>query len=422
MMRKETLSEEEKKDEESVSFLPTTTGKPKFGNGNGHHVPTATNHSAVHNNGVLCYLYQRHKPKFAAALVVVLIGFVFWSNDRSAGFEEDFAASSSAAKPVGIEKDEDGIIRFSCPSLDYAVNTQGENFEEYYTSVTREITDNKTEFLSTFRTAEFDGWGKSYTKIKKGSKPFKEKYYPKYLKEGSHLYESACGIGLNLYMTLEIVRPITGITVYGNEYVPESAEKARRVVLADGVIPAGNRQGTICAGDSTNLTHVPSGAFDLVYTGYLTPNMDTLGLHPEDPEFDDWGAYDDLCDAYRRYQNNIGSGNDNNSKTRKKDRLRKNDWMGNYLWNVMVERQRDWYGRWVSEMARIAKPGVPVIVEQVSIPYCLNQYDWGGVVKEWWHEAAEKNTYGWNVDPDSIEMMDDTIHEHRYHVFMLKNE
>ena len=29
--------------------------------------------------------------------------------------------------------------------------------------------------------------------------------------------------------------------------------------------------------------------------------------------------------------------------------------------------------KWVAEMARIAKPGVPVIIEQVSVPYCDDQ-------------------------------------------------
>mmetsp|Transcript_12964 Transcript_12964/g.30572 ORF Transcript_12964/g.30572 Transcript_12964/m.30572 type:complete len:421 (-) Transcript_12964:315-1577(-) len=420
MMRSDRFLEEEKKDEETVSFLATdtekrNTGKPGIGNG-------FSTRSTVHNNGLLGYWYGRHKTRFLAALALSVIGYAFLSKDESAAAFAAPPASSSAKDTVAIRKDEDGIIRFSCPSQEYAVNAEGEDFEEYYTSVSREITDNRTEFLSTFRTAEFDGWGKSYNKIKSKSTDFKAKYYPRYLKEGSHLYESACGIGLNLYMTLEILgdekltggEPITGITVYGNEYVKESVDKAREVVLAEGVIPSGNRQGTICPGDSTNLDNVPSGAFDLVYTGYLTPDMDTLNLHQDDPCFDDYTEYDDICAGYHRYQKNNG----------KADRLRKdnNDWMANYLWDTIVQRQRDWYGRWVSEMARIAKPGVPVIVEQVSIPYCLNQYDWGGVVKEWWHETAEKNTYGWNVDPDSIEMMDDTIHEHRYHVFMLKNK
>jgi hypothetical protein len=46
------------------------------------------------------------------------------------------------------------------------------------------------------------------------------------------------------------------------------------------------------------------------------------------------------------------------------------DWKGEKLNQMAQEAQNDWYGKWIAEMARIAKPGVPVIVEQVSPPYC----------------------------------------------------
>ena len=91
------------------------------------------------------------------------------------------------------------------------------------------------------------------------------------------------------------------------------------------------------------------------------------------------------------------------------------------LSKIAQQRQNDWYGDWVAEMARIAKPGVPVIVEQVSPTFCDNFLDWGGVKKEWWYDMATNNTYGWNVDPTSIVMEDDTVFNDRYHVFMLKN-
>lgn len=253
------------------------------------------------------------------------------------------------------------------------------------------------------------------------------------------MYESACGIGLNLYMTLETIREdagISGITVYGNEYVPVSVDKARSVVLADGVIPDGNRQGIVCPGDSTDLGHVPSDAFDVVYTGYVTPVIDVLHLHGDDPDWDDYTEYEDICVAFMRFTGNPGYELDWDDDDRDRDavtdddaaepppkqRPKKHDWMGNYLWELSIQRQRDWYGKWVGEMARIAKPGAPVIVEQVSMPYCMYMSDWGGVAKEFWYDAARENNYGWNIDPDSIEMMDDTIHTLRYHVFMLKNK
>ena len=71
--------------------------------------------------------------------------------------------------------------------------------------------------------------------------------------------------------------------------------------------------------------------------------------------------------------------------------------------------------------ARIAKPGVPVIVEQVSPPYCDALFDWGGVRRDWWYEVASDNSYGWNVDAKTIVIEDDSLFRERYHVFMLKN-
>jgi hypothetical protein len=97
------------------------------------------------------------------------------------------------------------------------------------------------------------------------------------------------------------------------------------------------------------------------------------------------------------------------------------DWEGKKLKEIAQQRQNDWYGHWVAEMARIAKPGVPVIVEQVSPRYCDAFFDWGGVDKDWWKKAALNNTYDWDIDPESIEYEDDTIFRQRYHVFMLKN-
>jgi hypothetical protein len=76
----------------------------------------------------------------------------------------------------------------------------------------------------------------------------------------------------------------------------------------------------------------------------------------------------------------------------------------------------------VGEMARIAEPGAPVIVKQVSLSYCTNRFVWDGVDKNFWFEAAAENPYHWNVDPNSIQIMRDTLHLNRYHVFMLKKE
>ena len=94
-------------------------------------------------------------------------------------------------------------------------------------------------------------------------------------------------------------------------------------------------------------------------------------------------------------------------------------WEDKKLREVAQQRQSDWFGVWVSEMVRIAKPGAPVIVEEVSYPFCEATYDWGGVNQDFWFDAIE--TYGWDIDPASIEFEDDRLFRKRYHVFMRKH-
>jgi hypothetical protein len=278
-------------------------------------------------------------------LISILFGILFLVTKSSSSNISVFASKAKISKNLPVS--------FSCPAK--IIETSGDNdesFEETYGQVSRDMTNDKEEFLKTFRKQDFDGWDQSYTKIKNKSTPFKSKYYPQYLKSGMTIYESACGIGLNLYMTLEILKEkhdISGLVVYGNEYVKESVEKANEVVLSEGVIPTGNKKGIICTSDSTDISHVPSNAFDLVYTGYISPHQDPLDIE----DTDDWQRLTDICKTL-------------------KDKS-KNDWMGQKLWKLVIQKQRDWYGKWVAEMARIAKPGVPVIIEQVSVPYCDNQ-------------------------------------------------
>lgn len=443
MLRRQNTTEEEKHggpsagadDDEQVSFIEKTAPPSPINNNNfensypqnnGTRADTILNMTSSSSSSRSKSSSNSNNSRMIllTTLLSMVCGIVFVATSSRAssssisGFATVYKSNSNRGN--------NGIIQFTCPASydeDSTTSDSGESFEKYYASVSREITTNATEFLKNFRTTEFDEWGQTYDYIKEKSTPFKSKYYPKYLKSGMHIYESACGIGLNLYMTLEILKEFGGIsdiTVYGNEYVKESAEKAAQLVLSEGVIPAGNTQGIICAGDSSDLSYVPSGAFDLVYTGYLTPFQDPLQLYTDSNQ-DDWPKYDSICDMVKNLKRK-NKKNSKYSKNNNKNENDNNDWMGQHIWEDIVQRQRDWYGKWVEEMARIAKPGVPVIVEQVSVPYCDYQNDWGGVNRTFWYDAARENTYNWNIDPDSIEMMDDTIHPTRYHVFMLKKE
>lgn len=97
------------------------------------------------------------------------------------------------------------------------------------------------------------------------------------------------------------------------------------------------------------------------------------------------------------------------------------DWEGQKLKELAQAAQEDWYGGSVREMARLAKPGSPVIVEQVSKRNCDSNFGRGGVSEDWWRMAARNNTYNWNINPDSVVIEVAPLYDDRYHVFMLKN-
>ena len=160
------------------------------------------------------------------------------------------------------------LVQFECPSA--FVNDKDFDTSTYIEETQKLFENNLTHFLETFRKEGYDNWGKSYETVKNKSYHWKSTMFPPELNDGDSIYESACGIGLNLYMTLEILNEIKGlkdIVVYGNEYLPVSAEKAN--LIFDNAAPFNSKKGIICPGDSTDLSFVPSNAFDLVYTGYI---------------------------------------------------------------------------------------------------------------------------------------------------------
>lgn len=181
---------------------------------------------------------------------------------------------------------------FSCPSLrkdNKLPKNYDETFEEDYLNKTwaKDI----YEFNATFRSRHYDAWGKTYTQFKDLMRDWKVRHFIPYLtsqrssnsSNPDHttqpitIYESACGIGLNLYMTFEILKDeipriqnygASQIVVYGNEYVAESTDIANE--LFDVLPPLGNVQkGAICTADSLDLFYVPAESIDLVFTGYI---------------------------------------------------------------------------------------------------------------------------------------------------------
>jgi hypothetical protein len=270
--------------------------------------------------------------------------------------------------------------------------------------------ENADYFLKTFRDHKFDGWNDNFKENKEKLRGTVKEFFVPNIKQGDHIYESACGLGLNLYATLEIIHEeanITDITVHGNEYIEQNAEKANAILNfltreQDDAKPP-NHVGTICQGDSTNLSFVPSNAYDLVFTGFITPLFDPLEIGKN---------FSTNLDIMREMCRS-------KSGWKKED----NSWKDKLLMDLAQERQDDWYGGWVNEMIRIAKPDAPVIVEEIALPLCNGgSFDYGGVARDLWKRKGP-SVYGWDIDPRSVKLWTNRRYgDNRYHVFMRKND
>jgi len=341
--------------------------------------------------------YQQYKYRMALVTTLCAIGVC-----SVLVFHRPFSRTRTA-----VAKDYHGarpIRRYECPAQQQTaenIASARKEHEEWYVSVSNRIAKtNLTDYFLSFRDTEFDNWGHSYEEIKKGMYKWKSEHFEG-LNSGDWIYESACGIGLNLFMTLEILNEVQGLTnlvVYGNEYEQLSAKIAQNIANGtsdhpNSFLPAQGHYGTICPADSSALSSfVPSNMFDLVYTGYISPLFNPLKLNGSttNDNFEQYLAY---CEG----------------KTAADSALAEK----------AQTRQNEWYAAWVKEMIRIAKPGKPVIIEQVSYPLCDAMFDWGGVKPSFWHEAVK--TYDWDVDPVSISIDKDSIFRRRYHVSMRKN-
>jgi hypothetical protein len=326
--------------------------------------------------------------------------------------KNDFTGTSKRTNETSLKTRQPSssvLPQYSCPGKSPNSNMQEEEKPEFnadepqlYVGQDAMILDNITAYVEQYRESDFDQWGNTYNDFKQNRSDFITRRFGPYLQSGSSLYESACGIGLNLALTVEVLCEALGISdlvVYGNDFVPDSIVVANALLAPErgGILsPANGRVGKLCHGDSMDLSsHVPSNAFDLVFTGYVTPLQDPLNLN-----------LDSSSETQRYYSHIICKSDGDHHKQQ-------------HSAAAMQEKQEAWFGAWVGEMVRIAKPGVPVIIEGVSHSLCVAPNDWGGVEVEFWYSAAEK--YGWDVDVESIEMEPDFMDMSRYHVFMRKS-
>lgn len=299
-------------------------------------------------------------------------------------------------------------VSYSCPItssssnniIDKPQNRDDATHGKWYDQVSQQWQVNFTSYLSIYRQVEFDNWGLTYEQVKKSMRDWKVRMYAPVVNQNPdrvyRIYESACGIGLNLALTTEILSETTHmkrVEVYGNDYVEASIQLAERLYDEGRIVENyRGRMGRFCAADSTNLQHVPSDSFDIVFTGYITPLTDPLHVaHKYDTPRDVERAYQAICE------------NKTNPEAVQQ----------------MQDAQEDFFKQWVSEMIRIARPNAPVIVEQVSLPLCEAYYDWGGVSRDFWNRTVQNE---WPVNAESLVFEDDTIMKGRYHVSFRKNK
>lgn len=192
---------------------------------------------------------------------------------KSKSLHRRFFGERSSLAPV-FDSLTEGYPQLSClTDVHEALNAAGAAFEETYTNVSEHIiASNLTWYIENFRNEEYDAWGKSYSEVKAGLREWKIKRYANNLKDGDTIFESAMGIGLNAFLTLEAiqeVRALKNLKIYGNEYIAESVYLANRLLPA--LLPLVNAStGTICQGDSSDLrSFVPAESMDLVFCGYI---------------------------------------------------------------------------------------------------------------------------------------------------------
>jgi hypothetical protein len=308
-------------------------------------------HHSLRYSKISCFRFYRYRWKLGVSVLLSLFSILYAIQRK--GRRTSFQFTD---KPIRTnhEKDQQTVdnLLYQCPTqfrnaAENVVTAPNEH-KLWYEAVSESIS-NVTAYMETFREMEFDNWGHTYAEVKRGMFSWKSHYFSD-LKSGDLVYESACGIGMNLFMTLEILQQVLGvtnITIYGNDYVSRSVEIAQLIYsgMNSKMFPSSfGRLGAICTADSTQLDFVPSNAFDLVYTGYISPLFDPLRLNQStDENFVQYNAY---CEQAQDSISHFGS-----------------------TAIMAQERQNDWYGAWVGEMIRIAKPGAPIIVEQVSYPY-----------------------------------------------------
>ena len=77
----------------------------------------------------------------------------------------------------------------------------------------------------------FDGWQTKYSNFKDQRRPFVENFIIPRIKSHYSIYESACGQGMNLLLTAEILREHDiAVTLSGSDYLQTSVDLANQML------------------------------------------------------------------------------------------------------------------------------------------------------------------------------------------------
>uniref|UniRef100_A0A7S2U5Y6 Uncharacterized protein n=1 Tax=Attheya septentrionalis TaxID=420275 RepID=A0A7S2U5Y6_9STRA len=322
---------------------------------------------------------------------------------------------------VPILETNDGYRIYSCPTIrSKAENDVGVALDHYKRGA-QDLADyfylRRQQAHIPFQDIRYDGYPVSFTSMKETLRPWKVKYFCPYLKSGDSIYESASGSGMNLLLTLQILKlecNIHDLTIAGNDYIEQNVKNS--IYLHSVIEPSMSRSSFFCVADSASSStehnhnpfaisgHVPEKSFHLVYTGYIEPIIDPIGITGADDNLPllDQTLYivDMLCDF-------------DNIHTKMESW-----WAAQRIATEYQQAQEEWFAKWVHELIRIAKPGAPILIENVPPRLCSHFTDYtSGVAKDFWTRGVE--TYGWDVDVDSIQTVDmESPFQFRYSVFM----
>ena len=281
----------------------------------------------------------------------------------------------------------------------------------------------------------------TYSTLKEQLTPWRtSKYIPSLKKTGANIFEWNCGLGLNLFMTYEIIHQskddIRDVHLYGSTTSSSSSKSSSNTnsnddsmmtaVAANLVLDTllqkeanfvgGGKRGMICPTGKNNnnnnrhpwmdASFIPDNSFDLVYASDVPSVRDI------------WDTDTNLVTNDEYVQRQI-------ELCRTKD----TDWKSSILYQKSQEQQEELYGQYVSEMIRITKPGNVIAMEHVPIPFCdvvigssssnsnkndelLNYLNSGavggggtGIAPSFWYRNQTFERYHWDdIDRSSIEI------------------